>query len=290
VDSGNQSSNGVKSADVYRSMVNTSLARPPQGEIEALWWRTGDSVSFSVQVMNSSNVTLSSVNRATVWGIVYEDTHVVNTNHYVRAITSTAISSLAPGSTATYTLQTPDLTGVDWTKLHYIALVDYRPDPAIRPYDTLQAVFAQQKTRFTLEPEVITLMVDPADVTPPTATVSFKAADPVDWAAETSAAWLTITPTIGSTTVQPVVSVVTGNLNTGWQQGIITFTATSGDSFSDTLMVKAYYGLVWSTYLPGVIRDFPTLMRRTGDESVLALRNDAQLALPARSTCLADTR
>ena len=106
VDSGNQFSNGVQTIDVYRNMVDTSLARPPQAAIEALWWRVGDSVRFSVEVKNLSGVTLSSTNRATVWGIVYEDTHVVNTDHYVRVVASTAVSSLAPGATGTFTLQT----------------------------------------------------------------------------------------------------------------------------------------------------------------------------------------
>ena len=62
---------------------------------------------------NLSGVTLSPTNRATVWGIVYEDTHVVNTDHYVRVAASTAVSSLAPGATGTYTLQTASLTGGD---------------------------------------------------------------------------------------------------------------------------------------------------------------------------------
>jgi len=40
-------------------MVNTSLARPPQAEIEALWWRVGNSVNFSVQVKNLSSMLMA---------------------------------------------------------------------------------------------------------------------------------------------------------------------------------------------------------------------------------------
>jgi hypothetical protein len=254
VDSGNQFSNGVVNSDVYRNMIDTSLARPPQVEISAYWERTGDAAGFTIQVTNLSDVTLSSANKATVWGIVYEDTHVANTDHYVRAVASTAISSLAPAATATYDLQTADLTGVDWSKLHYVALVDYRPDPSARPYDTLQAVVAQPQQRFTVQPDTLTLMVDPADTTLPERAVTIQDPETLDWAAETSAAWLTVTPTVGSTAIQPVISVVTDTLSAGWQQGVVTFTTTPGAIYSDTVTVRAYYGTLRRIYLPKVMR------------------------------------
>jgi hypothetical protein len=252
VDSGHQFSNGVEEASVYRSMVDAALARPPQAEIEAFWSRVGDRVNFTLEVTNLSDVTLSSANRATVWALVYEDKHVVNTDRYVRAITSTAISTLDPGGVASYTLQTANLTGVDWSKLHYVALVDYRPDPSQRPYDTLQAVIA--KPAFSVHPDALTLMADPADALPPTAPVSLPAAGTLDWTSEINAPWLTLTPISGSTAIQPVVSVVTSSLAAGWQQGVITFTSTSGEPISDTLTVHAFYGTVHQLYVPCVLR------------------------------------
>ena len=252
VDSGNQFSNDVVDGNVYRDMVDTSLARPPQAEIEAYWQRVDDKVDLTIEVTNLSDVALSSTNKATVWGIVYEDEHVANTDHYVRAVASTDISNLAPGASMTYTLQTPDLTGVDWSKLHYIALVDYLPNPGERPHDTLQAVVAQPM--FRVRPEALTLMVDPADATLPEATVSFLTLDALDWTAETSDAWLTVTPTSGNTTIQPAISVATSTLATGWQQGVVTFTTTSSTPSSDTLTVKAFYGTVRRIYLPCVLR------------------------------------
>lgn len=252
VDSGNQFSNNVVDGDVYRDMVDTSLARPPQAEIEAYWQRVGDGVDFTVQVTNLSDVTLSSTNKATVWSIVYEDKHVANTDHYVRAVDSAGISDLAPGASMTYTLQTADLAGVDWSELHYVALVDYRPDPAERPRDTLQAVVAQPA--FRVEPDTLTLMADPADATPPEASVSLPALETLEWAAETSDAWLTVTPTSGTTAMAPAISVVTSTLAAGWQQGNITFTTTSGELISDTLTVNAFYGTLERIYLPYVMR------------------------------------
>jgi len=251
-DSGNQFSNDVVDGNVYRDMVDTSLSRPPQAEIAAYWQRADDKVDLTIEVTNLSDVTLSSTNDATVWGIVYEDEHVANTDHYVRAVASTDISNLAPGASMTYTLQTPDLTGVDWSNLHYVALVDYRPNPGERPHDTLQAVVAQPM--FRVQPEALTLMVDPADATLPEATVNFSTLGPLDWSAETSDAWLTITPTHSNTTAHPIISVVTGTLATGWQQGVVTFTTTSGTPSSDTLTVNAFYGTVRRIYLPCVLR------------------------------------
>jgi hypothetical protein len=252
VDSGNQFSNNVDEADVYRDMIDTSLARHPQAEIKAYWQRVGDSVKFTIQVTNLSDVILSSSNDATVWGIVHEDAHVANTDHYVQAVASDNVANLVPGASMTYTLQTTDLAGVDWSKLHYVALVDYRPNPDIRPHDTLQAVVAQPL--FSVRPDILTLMVDPVDATLPEATASLSALGTLDWTAEMSDAWLTVTPTSGDTTVQPAISVVTSALAAGWQQGSITFTTTSGDPVSDTMQVKAFYGTVERVYLPCVMR------------------------------------
>ena len=60
--------------------------------------------------------------------MVYEDAKVGVTSRYVRsAVFQNITTSLAPGASATFTLETPDLSGVDWNKLHYLALVDYQP-------------------------------------------------------------------------------------------------------------------------------------------------------------------
>jgi hypothetical protein len=256
VDSGKQFYSGVTDLDsTYRDMVDTTLTRPPQAEIEASWKRVGNSVRFDVQATNLSGVTLSTGNKATVWGFVIENAHIVNINHYVRAIASFAISSLAPGATGAYVLQTGDLpVGTDWTNLSMVVLVDYRPDPSLRPYDMLQAAFAQPEPRFTLQPESLTLMMDPLDAAPPSATVEVVSQETLSWSATTGASWLTITPASGTTTTKPTVSVVKAALSPGWQQAVITFTTTSGDPFSQTLTVHAYYGTLRQIFLPCVMR------------------------------------
>ena len=149
VDSGNQINNGsVDFGTVYRNMVNNSRARPTRADVTAYWQRIGNYVRFTVQVTNRSGVALStSTNSATVHAIVYEDTHVLHTNRFVRAVVSKGISPALPsGSTATFTLDTPELSGVNWDKLHFIALIDYRPSGSSGAYDMLQAAFAQEPT------------------------------------------------------------------------------------------------------------------------------------------------
>jgi hypothetical protein len=256
VDSGNQISNGhVDFHNVYKAMVDTELARPAQAEIQAYWWRTGNKVGFYVQVKNLSSVTLSSgANSATVHAIVYEDAHVHDTNRFGRAAVETEISSLAPNATAMFTLETSDLTDVNWDKLHFIVLVDYVPPSSAGAFDMLQAAVALPiAAPFTAKPDSLTFMVDPTDVSIPSQLVNFQGPSFVTWTATPSASWFTITPSSGQITTQPTTSVIKNNLSNGWQQGNITFSTTDG-LFSDQIIINAYLGPVNWIYLPMVVR------------------------------------
>jgi hypothetical protein len=145
VDSGDQVSSGpVNYRKVYKGMVDASLARPARADLQAHWHRSGDRVNFTVQMTNLSGVTLSSyTNEAALHAIVYEDAHAGVTDRMVRTVAYTSIDqALAPGSTATYTLETPALSGVVWEKLHFLVLADFRPSDYLAPYDMLQAAIA----------------------------------------------------------------------------------------------------------------------------------------------------
>jgi hypothetical protein len=142
VDSGHQISNGsVSFYNVYKGMVDTELALPPKAYIRASCGRVGNQMRVSGQITNLSGGTLSSSgNGATIHAIVYEDAHVGVTDRYVRDVPSIAIASgLANGETMTFTLETTDLTGVNWDKLHAVVLADYRPAGSSGPYDMLQS-------------------------------------------------------------------------------------------------------------------------------------------------------
>ena len=256
VDSGNQISSGyVGFYNVYKTMVDAALARPVQAEIQAHWWRIGNKVGFYIQVKNLSSVTLSSsANSATVHAIVYEDAHVKATNRFARAAVESGISNLAPNATATFKLETSDLSVVNWDNLHFVVLVDYRPLGSVGAFDMLQAVAALPiSAPFTAQPDSITFMVDPTDLSFPPAPVNFQGPGFVNWTAIPSAPWLTITPSSGPISTQPTISVIKNNLSTGWQQGNITFTTTDG-FFSDQVIINTYLGSVKRLYLPIVVR------------------------------------
>jgi hypothetical protein len=144
VDSGNRISSGWLSFyEVYKGLVDAELARPAQAQVQATWRRVGNQVRFSVQVTNLSGGALGTATDATVHAMVYEDARVHSTSRYVRAAVAQAIVSLASGATASFDLQTADLAGVDWNRLHYVAAVDYRPAGRSGAYDMLQAAVAQ---------------------------------------------------------------------------------------------------------------------------------------------------
>lgn len=154
VDSGDQVATGEASSapggfyGSFKGMIDAALAVPDgQAAIAATAQRSGNHVTANVQVTNRGSLTLGTANQATVWLLVYEDfdaapvTDVRLTKQYVRATVSQAIATnMAPGAGQSFTLNTADLSDVDWNRLHAVVIVDYRPDPSARPYDTYQAV------------------------------------------------------------------------------------------------------------------------------------------------------
>jgi len=149
VDSGNQISNGYEDFYTkYKSMVDTALARSPKASITATSQRVDNHFHFEIQATNLSGVTLSSSNSARVYAIVYEDDAADGlTERYVRTTASTGISSLADGATESFTLDTPDLSGVEnWDNIHSLVLVDYRPGGYSGAYDMLQAALEEAES------------------------------------------------------------------------------------------------------------------------------------------------
>lgn len=255
VDSGNQILSGyVSFYSAYQAMVVSSMARPPQAEIKATWQRVGNKVDFSVQVKNLSGVTLNSMtNNATVHAIVYEDKHVKSTDRFVRGVDAEGITTLAPNATGTYAMATGDLVDVDWDKLHYLVLVDYRPGGNTGSYDMLQAAIAQELIPFSVSPDPLTFVVDPAEPFGSSVLVRVRGPLGMTWQASALPAWLTMTPSSGTTTDQPVLSAITANLTPGWQQTTIVFTSDDGLN-SDAVQVQAYYGPAKRLFLPTTLR------------------------------------
>jgi len=140
VDSGNQISNGYLDYEtVYRGLIDSALDRAPGAAIDAVVSRVGDSLSFDVDVTNLSGVDLSGANLATLNVIIYDANSASGlTGSYLVTSTSQYISpTLLNGASGSYSLQTGDLTGVDWSSLHAVVFLEYRPEGSTH-YDMLQ--------------------------------------------------------------------------------------------------------------------------------------------------------
>ena len=185
VDSGHRYASGpVDYYNVYKTMVDAELARAPEAAIEALWWREGDKARFSVRVTNQSGTTLSTAaNDASVHAIVYKDVQegdlpVSITDRYALTAVSTGVATpLAPGASATFSLETADLTGVDWEQLHFLVVADYRPGGASGAYDMLQAAVAlpvRENYDFWVNAGTGCTIDPPGTGIPPTVTVPYK--------------------------------------------------------------------------------------------------------------------
>jgi hypothetical protein len=254
VDSGNQITNGYEDFyKIYKDMVDASVVRLAQATLEAYTWRDGNKVGFYAQVENLSGVTLSPSNNATVHGIVYEDIHAGATDRYVRAAVSTGITNLSPNGFATFTMETSDLEGVNWDKLHFIVLVDYKPQGS-SSYDMLQAVQAIAiPAPFRVHPGSVSFCVEPEDRYNPTITLSISGANFLEWSAREDIPWLTVSPDSGSISTHPVLSADIALVSPGVSQGIITIT-TVDNYFTKDVIFKIFYGSCKPSYIPIVNR------------------------------------
>ena len=257
-DSGHEWSCGhVDHHAVYSAMVDREMARAPQAEIEAYYQRTGDQVRATIRLRNQSGAPLSTArNDATVHLIVYEDAHVGTTGRIVRAAPYVGIETeLAPDAVGAFTLETLPLSGVDWGKLHVLALVDYRPRGETGPYDMLQAVFAAPRA-FAAQPDRLAFMVDAANPTATSMVVTLQGAFETSWAAEERLSWLSVTPISGTMNTPATLAVLPSALAPGWQGGAVEFTGTTvtGLTHTVTVDVRAYLGKVERAFVPVVRR------------------------------------
>jgi hypothetical protein len=141
LDSGHQISSGYLSFyTVYKGLVDAELSRPAGADLWATGTRVGSHLRVTVRFRNQTGVTLSFANGATVHVLAYEDVHAGVTNTMVRAASYMSVSpAVAPGAAATFTLDTADFAPTDWSNVHAVALLDYRPVDGQAAYDMAQA-------------------------------------------------------------------------------------------------------------------------------------------------------
>lgn len=241
VNSGRQHTEGPQTDFLakYTSMVNAEKSRPALVEVAAWHRRVGDIVKIYVDVKNTTSATLGP-NSFPTWahGIVWEATKVAETNRYVRAAMASAAPVIGPGGRAGFTFETAELTGVDWAKLHTLAIVDYKPGGITgSTYDVLQAAHAQPAA-FTASTTAMSFTFPPST---PTAEIRFAGPHVLQWSASSDRPWLDVTPRTGPLATPAVVTVEQSLLHVGEQTGTLTFSATSTDgmSFSAEVAVTA---------------------------------------------------
>jgi hypothetical protein len=246
VDSGHRISSGSQNdfKATYRALVDAELTRPPQGEIDAYTRRVGSRMRIYARLRNTAGTALSgSGNDAALHALVWEDRHVGVTNRIVRAAPWVGISpEVAPNGSFTATLETSDLSGVNWSALHAVVVADYLPDsgPA---YDMLQGALAEPAA-LESDPQTVTVALDANTLEDRGVPVRLVGPYVLNWTAAADVPWITVTPGSGSISVQPTLEVRSGMLSPGWQQGVVTFSASSEDgmSFAQTVAVSAFSG------------------------------------------------
>lgn len=223
----------------YKSMVDAEMVRPALVEMYVYQRRIGDTVRIYAEVVNTTPVTLSpSAFPAWVHGIVWEEAKVLDTNRFVRYALATPVPGLAPGARGGFTLDSGTLTGVNWDKLHALALTDYHPGGVTGSnYDMMQAAHALPAA---FSPSATGLGFTFPGSTP-TAEVRFAGPYVLQWTATSNQPWLTVSPTGGPLATPAQITVNPARLVYGEQEGTVTVTATSPDgmSFSAQIHVNA---------------------------------------------------
>ncbi len=257
VDSGHQISNGyVDFYNTYKAMVDSELSRPAEADIEAYYRRIGDHFRIYGRLTNLSGVTLGYNNSAQVEAIVYEETHVHLTDRYVRDAVSSALESqLAPGAAMTFTLDSSDLSGVNWNNMRLLVAADYLPAGYVGSFDMLQAAHAMPAA-FTVQPDSLVFLVDPTHAVSQTLSIQLRGPHALNWTAVENIPWLSLSASSNSIATSPTAAVDPGSLSQGWQEGQVTFSAVSSDgmAFTQTVPAKAYYGPVNWVYIPIIMR------------------------------------
>ncbi len=262
LDSGHQFVHGIVDyKSFYKGMVDKELARPPMADVSATFWREGNHFAYEVTVKNLSGVNLSTqANTATVNVIVYEDIKVSSgvrvTGRVVRAVVTWPIDSpLANNSSARYSLQTKDLSGVNWAKLHSVVFAEYRPGGQTGAFDMLQAAIPTGPL-FEGKPGNLNFLVDslnPENQSQPVQMVGSPSS--ITWSAAENIDWLSVVPASGNAGDPANVQIDVSHMPRGTNTGTITIIAAGGGkNFSQTIPVRVDFTPVWGYFLPFILR------------------------------------
>ncbi|MHB0876475.1 MAG: InlB B-repeat-containing protein [Anaerolineae bacterium] len=262
VDSGHAYTSGLREPATvfytdYKALVDAELARPAQAVAEAYSTRVGDVMHVYLQVQNLSGTTLSAANDATATAIVYQDVvpgayidpgdpevGYYLTGRFARSAPSLPVASpLAPEATQGFSLNSTALSGYDWSKLHSVAFVDYRPGGSSGAYDMLQAV-VPTFGGLELSTDLLQFNIDPATGTEWSGSVQLTGPSFLTWTTASDQQWLTVDPPLVTPAAMVNVNVDLRGQVYGAYSGHITFSATAPDGvqLQKVLAVSGYYG------------------------------------------------
>jgi hypothetical protein len=233
VGSGYRTSSGpVSYESVYRSMINAELARPPRAEVSAFWRRSGNTMRAYVEVLNLGETDLEIDQEAAIWLIAFENASIGVSTTWVRSSAQQSLPfDLAPGESATAVIDTPPMSGVDWSKMTGLVMIEDQTG-SCGCYDMAQAAEALP-AGLTAVPDNLILSSSASS-----AEVVLTGPYVLSWTASSDVSWIEVTPSSGDLPANPTVTVRPELAPASGSGGVVTFSATGdGMNFSTTVSV-----------------------------------------------------
>jgi hypothetical protein len=233
VGSGYRTSSGsVNYEPVYRSMINDELARPARADVSAFWRRSGNTMRAYVEVLNLGATDLEIDPEASIWLIAYENASIGVRATWVRSTVQQYLPyDLAPGESATAVIDSWPMTGVNWSRMAGLVVIEDRPG-GYGSYDMLQATEALP-AGLTAAPDHLVL-----SSTGSGAEVVLTGPHVLSWTASSDVSWIEVTPSSGNLPATPILTVRPEQRPRVENEGVVTFSATGdGMEFSATVSV-----------------------------------------------------
>ena len=143
-DSGHYWGNGyVSFYSVYQAAVDAEIARPAGADLSAGARRDRQPLPGVGAGDEPEWVHALVFEPGKIQAFVYEDIKIGVTSRTTRSVASVSIgAALEDNASRSLVLDTDDISPADWSKVHVVVAVDYRPGGTTGAYDMLQAVFA----------------------------------------------------------------------------------------------------------------------------------------------------
>ena len=233
VGSGYRTSSGAEDYEaVYRSMINDELARPARATVSVYWRRVANTMRAYVEVRNMGATDLEIDHDAAIWLIAYENASIGVSRTWVRSTAQGFLPyDLAPGEMATAVIDTPAMTGVDWSRMAGLVLLEDRPGDG-EAYDMAQAAEALPAD---LSAEPGHLVMSPYR---PVAEVILTGPHVLSWSASSDVPWIEVTPSSGAVPSTVILTLRPELRPASATEGSVSFAATGdGMAFSATVSV-----------------------------------------------------